>query len=80
MYVTEEKFCQIDMVKLLPFKLIKLWFSRILFLKNWLLYVFTFCSNVGKLYFRMEKLRGLSGNNQQSLAGFEKIQTVGKGK
>eukprot|EP00105_Crassostrea_gigas_P014524 XP_011431212.1 PREDICTED: uncharacterized protein LOC105330955 isoform X3 [Crassostrea gigas] len=35
--------------------------------------------NVGKLYFRMEKLRGLSGNNQQSLAGFEKIQTVGKG-
>ncbi|XP_062601424.1 uncharacterized protein LOC134263131 isoform X2 [Saccostrea cucullata] len=34
---------------------------------------------VGKLYFRMEKLRGLSGNNQQSLAGFEKIQTVGKG-
>lgn len=55
-------------------------FSSMLYLKIWLLYVFTFCSNVGKLYFRMEKLRGLSGNNQQSLAGFEKIQTVGKGK
>lgn len=54
-------------------------FFSMLFLKIWLLYVFTFCSNVGKLYFRMEKLRGLSGNNQQSLAGFEKIQTVGKG-
>lgn len=45
-----------------------------------MIFTFTFCSNVGKLYFRMEKLRGLSGNNQQSLAGFEKIQTVGKGK
>ncbi|XP_060073259.1 uncharacterized protein LOC132553034 [Ylistrum balloti] len=34
---------------------------------------------VGELYFKVEKLRGWSGQQQQSLAGFEKIQTVGKG-
>lgn len=34
---------------------------------------------VGELYFRMEKLRNWSGHHQQSLAGFEKIRTVGKG-
>lgn len=34
---------------------------------------------VGELYFRLEKLRNWSGRHQQSLAGFEKIRTVGKG-
>ncbi|XP_021355161.1 uncharacterized protein LOC110451456 [Mizuhopecten yessoensis] len=34
---------------------------------------------VGEFYFKVEKLRGWSGQQQQSLAGFEKIQTVGKG-
>ncbi|XP_069103120.1 uncharacterized protein [Argopecten irradians] len=34
---------------------------------------------VGELYFKVEKLRGWSGQQQQTLAGFEKIQTVGKG-
>ena len=37
----------------------------------------TFCRTVGELYFRFDKLR--NGSNQ-SLAGFEKIRTVGKGK
>lgn len=36
-------------------------------------------SSVGELYFKLEKLRGWSGQQQQTLAGFEKIQTVGKG-
>ncbi|XP_041376669.1 uncharacterized protein LOC121389122 [Gigantopelta aegis] len=36
-------------------------------------------SSVGELYFKVEKLRGWSGRHQQSLAGFEKIRTVGKG-
>ena len=27
----------------------------------------------------MEKLKNFAGSNQQSLAGFEKIRTVGKG-
>lgn len=77
MYVTEQKIVSNRYGTIFAFNYD---FSRMLYLKIWLLYVFTFCSNVGKLYFRMEKLRGLSGNNQQSLAGFEKIQTVGKGK
>ena len=34
---------------------------------------------VAELYFRLEKLRSWSGQHQQSLAGFEKIRTVGKG-
>ncbi|XP_014670621.1 PREDICTED: uncharacterized protein LOC106811496 [Priapulus caudatus] len=37
---------------------------------------------VGELYFRPEKLRGLSarpGSSSQSTAGYEKIRTVGKG-
>ena len=34
---------------------------------------------VAELYFRLEKLRSWSGQQQQSLAGFEKIRTVGKG-
>ncbi|KAL4216374.1 hypothetical protein ACF0H5_024101 [Mactra antiquata] len=34
---------------------------------------------IGELYFKLEKLRGWSGQQQQTLAGFEKIQTVGKG-
>ena len=38
-----------------------------------------YCSSVGELYFKVEKLRGWSGRHQQSLAGFEKIRTVGKG-
>ncbi|CAH1787997.1 unnamed protein product [Owenia fusiformis] len=33
----------------------------------------------GDLYFRLEKLKNWTGNNQQTLAGFEKIRTVGKG-
>ena len=37
------------------------------------------CSSVGELYFKMEKLKNFAGQNQQSLAGFEKIRTVGKG-
>lgn len=77
MYVTEQKIVSNRYGTIFAFNYD---FSRMLYLKIWLLYVLTFCSNVGKLYFRMEKLRGLSGNNQQSLAGFEKIQTVGKGK
>ncbi|XP_064645738.1 uncharacterized protein LOC135499037 [Lineus longissimus] len=36
-------------------------------------------STVGELYFRLECLRGWSGHYQQSMAGFEKIRTVGKG-
>ncbi|XP_053387860.1 uncharacterized protein LOC123541853 [Mercenaria mercenaria] len=36
-------------------------------------------SSVGEQYFKLEKLRGWSGQQQQTLAGFEKIQTVGKG-
>ncbi|XP_059148769.1 uncharacterized protein LOC131935999 [Physella acuta] len=36
------------------------------------------CS-IGELYFRLDKLRNWSGRHQQSLAGFEKIRTVGKG-
>ena len=36
-------------------------------------------STIGDQYFRLEKLRGWSGQQQQTLAGFEKIQTVGKG-
>ena len=39
-----------------------------------------FYSSVGELYFKMEKLKNFAGPNQQSLAGFEKIRTVGKGK
>ena len=38
-----------------------------------------FFSSVGELYFKMEKLKNFAGPNQQSLAGFEKIRTVGKG-
>ncbi|CAE1157357.1 Serine/threonine-protein kinase nekl-2,Serine/threonine-protein kinase Nek8,Serine/threonine-protein kinase Nek3,Serine/threonine-protein kinase Nek1,Serine/threonine-protein kinase Nek5,Serine/threonine-protein kinase Nek2,Probable serine/threonine-protein kinase nek3,Serine/threonine-protein kinase Nek4 [Acanthosepion pharaonis] len=34
---------------------------------------------IGSLYFRLEKLRFWSGQRPQSLAGFEKIRTVGKG-
>nr|KAG5703861.1 hypothetical protein BaRGS_031495 [Batillaria attramentaria] len=34
---------------------------------------------VAELYFRLERLRSWSGQHQQSLAGFEKIRTVGKG-
>lgn len=37
---------------------------------------------VGDLYFRPEKMRGLSGrpgSNTQTTAGYEKIRTVGKG-
>ena len=33
---------------------------------------------VGELYFKVDRLRSLSGQ-QQTLKGFEKIQTVGKG-
>ena len=44
-----------------------------------LLLVFYICSSVGELYFKMEKLKNFAGSNQQSLAGFEKIRTVGKG-
>ncbi|XP_064595853.1 serine/threonine-protein kinase Nek9-like [Liolophura sinensis] len=33
----------------------------------------------GSLYFHVEKVRGWGGHYQQSLAGFEKIRTVGKG-
>ncbi|XP_048236777.1 uncharacterized protein LOC124117551 isoform X2 [Haliotis rufescens] len=36
-------------------------------------------SSVGEMYFRLEKLRNWSGRHQQTLAGFEKIRTVGKG-
>ncbi|XP_052802250.1 serine/threonine-protein kinase Nek9-like [Mya arenaria] len=35
--------------------------------------------SVGEQYFRLEKLRGWSGQQQQTLAGFEKIKIVGKG-
>ncbi|GFR93665.1 serine/threonine-protein kinase Nek8 [Elysia marginata] len=35
--------------------------------------------SVGDMYFRLDKLRNWSGRHQQSLAGFEKIRTVGKG-
>ncbi|KAL3886394.1 hypothetical protein ACJMK2_026392 [Sinanodonta woodiana] len=35
--------------------------------------------SVGELYFKLDKLRGWSAQQQQTLAGFEKIQTVGKG-
>lgn len=38
-----------------------------------------FYRNFGELYFKIDKLRGWSGQHQQTLAGFEKIQTVGKG-
>ena len=40
----------------------------------------TFAVNsiVGELYFRVDRLRSLSGQSQ-TLAGFEKIRTVGKG-
>ncbi|KAK3766064.1 hypothetical protein RRG08_002301 [Elysia crispata] len=34
---------------------------------------------IGDIYFRLDKLRNWSGRHQQSLAGFEKIRTVGKG-
>ena len=36
-------------------------------------------SVVGDLYFRLDRLRNWSGCYHQSLAGFEKIRTVGKG-
>ncbi|XP_078620370.1 uncharacterized protein LOC144887197 [Branchiostoma floridae x Branchiostoma japonicum] len=36
-------------------------------------------TTVGELYFREEKLQQLSGSSPQTLAGFEKIRTVGKG-
>ena len=36
-------------------------------------------SSVGELYFRLDKLRHWSGSGQQTMAGFEKIRTVGKG-
>ena len=39
-----------------------------------------FFSTIGEQYFKLEKLRGWSGQQQQTLAGFEKIQTVGKGR
>ena len=35
--------------------------------------------SIGDMYFRLDKLRSWSGRHQQSLAGFEKIRTVGKG-
>ncbi|XP_052219827.1 uncharacterized protein LOC127837054 isoform X2 [Dreissena polymorpha] len=35
--------------------------------------------SVGDQYFKLEKLRGWSGQQQQTLAGFEKIKIVGKG-
>ncbi|GFO11680.1 serine/threonine-protein kinase nek8 [Plakobranchus ocellatus] len=35
--------------------------------------------SIGDMYFRLDKLRNWSGRHQQSLAGFEKIRTVGKG-
>ncbi|XP_066264089.1 uncharacterized protein [Branchiostoma lanceolatum] len=36
-------------------------------------------TTVGELYFREEKLQQLNGSSPQTLAGFEKIRTVGKG-
>ena len=39
---------------------------------------FTLNRTVGELYFRVDRLRSLSGQSQ-TLAGFEKIRTVGKG-
>ena len=43
-------------------------------------YIVLMCTRcVAELYFRLEKLRSWSGQQQQSLAGFEKIRTVGKG-
>jgi len=41
---------------------------------------FSLCSAryLGEFYFKMDRLRW-SGTNQQSLSGFEKIRTVGKG-
>uniref|UniRef100_A0A2C9JNN1 non-specific serine/threonine protein kinase n=1 Tax=Biomphalaria glabrata TaxID=6526 RepID=A0A2C9JNN1_BIOGL len=35
--------------------------------------------SIGELYFQLEKVRNWSGRHQQTLAGFEKIRTVGKG-
>ena len=35
--------------------------------------------SVGELYFRADRLKSLNGHTQ-TLAGFEKIRTVGKGK
>ena len=36
-------------------------------------------NSIGELYFKLDRLKGWSGQQQQTLAGFEKIQTVGKG-
>ena len=47
------------------------------FISSWL-NLLSYCS-IGEVYFKLEKLKGWSGQQQQTLAGFEKIQTVGKG-